>query len=108
MGNLLSYSGISTKIRAMQSKLTSEEQILEILELSNVPQVATYLKKTPEYSEIWASLDETTSHRGLLEKSLKASIFHNFSKIYQFATRNSVNSWIFIPDVTRSVCSRRS
>ena len=41
MGNLLSYSGISTKIRAMQSKLTSEEQILEILELSNVPQVAT-------------------------------------------------------------------
>ena len=36
MGNLLSYSGISTKIRAMQSKLTSEEQILEILELSNV------------------------------------------------------------------------
>jgi V/A-type H+-transporting ATPase subunit C len=85
MGNLLSYSGISTKIRAMQSKLTSEEQILEILELSSVPQVAAYLKKTPEYSEIWASLDETTSHRGLLEKSLKASIFHNFSKIYQFA-----------------------
>ena len=78
MGNLLSYSGISTKIRAMQSKLTSEEQILEILELSSVPQVAAYLKKTPEYSEIWASLDETTSHRGLLEKSLKASIFHNF------------------------------
>ena len=60
MGNLLSYSGISTKIRAMQSKLTSEEQILEILELSSVPQVAAYLKKTPEYSEIWASLDETT------------------------------------------------
>lgn len=85
MGNLLSYSGISTKIRAMQSKLTSEEQILEILELSSVPQVAAYLKKTPEYSKLWASLDETTSHRGLLEKSLKTSIFHNFSKIYQFA-----------------------
>ena len=85
MGNLLSYSGISTKIRAMQSKLTHEEQIREILELSSVPQVAAYLKKTPEYSKLWASLDETTSHRGLLEKSLKTSIFHNFSKIYQFA-----------------------
>lgn len=45
MGNLLSYSGISTKIRAMQSKLTREEQIREILELSSVPQVAAYLKK---------------------------------------------------------------
>ena len=85
MGNLLSYSGISTKIRAMQSKLIREEQIREILELSSVPQVAAYLKKTPEYSKLWASLDETTSHRGLLEKSLKTSIFHNFSKIYQFA-----------------------
>lgn len=29
MGNLLSYSGISTKIRAMQSKLINEEQIRE-------------------------------------------------------------------------------
>ena len=106
MGNLLSYSGISTKIRAMQSKLTREEQIREILELSSVPQVAAYLKKTPEYSKLWASLDETTSHRGLLEKSLKTSIFHNFSKIYQFS--NPEQRRIFIPGATRSVFSRRS
>mgnify|MGYP000482516196 CR=1 FL=1 len=44
MGNLLSYSGISTKIRAMQSKLINEEQIREILELSSIPQVTAYLK----------------------------------------------------------------
>lgn len=80
MGNLLSYSGISTKIRAMQSKLTSEEQILEILELSSVPQVAAYLKKTPEYSEIWASLDETTSHRGLLGKITESLDLSQFFK----------------------------
>ena len=46
MGNLLSYSGISAKIRAMQSKLTTEEQFQEILQLSSVPQVITYLKHT--------------------------------------------------------------
>ena len=85
MGNLLSYSGISTKIRAMQSKLINEEQIREILELSSIPQVTAYLKRTPEYSRVWASLDEASTHRGQLEKLLKASIFHNFSKIYQFA-----------------------
>lgn len=55
MGNLLSYSGISTKIRAMQSKLINEEQIREILELSSIPQVTAYLKRTPEYSKVWAS-----------------------------------------------------
>ena len=32
MGKLLSYSGISTKIRAMQSKLITEDQIQEMLQ----------------------------------------------------------------------------
>lgn len=85
MGNLLSYSGISTKIRAMQSKLITEEQIMEILQLSNVSQVIAYLKHTPEYAEAWADLDENTLHRGQIEKLLKTSIFNNFSRIYQFA-----------------------
>lgn len=80
MGNLLSYSGISTKIRAMQSKLINEEQIREILELSSIPQVTAYLKRTPEYSKVWASLDEASTHRGQLEKLLKASIFQQFFK----------------------------
>ena len=91
MGNLLSYSGISTKIRAMQSKLINEEQIREILELSSIPQVTAYLKRTPEYSKVWASLDEASTHRGQLEKLLKTSIFHNFSKIYQFANPEPVS-----------------
>ena len=85
MGNLLSYSGISAKIRAMQSKLTTEEQFQEILQLSSVPQVITYLKHTKEYEEAWASLDENTLHRGQIEKLLKASVYNNFSRIYQFS-----------------------
>ena len=44
MGSLLSYSGISAKIRAMQSRLVTEEQLQEILQLSSVPQDITYLK----------------------------------------------------------------
>ena len=62
MGNLLSYSGISTKIRAMQSKLTSEEQILEILELSSVPQVAATSKKhrnIPKSGLLWMKRQAT-------------------------------------------------
>lgn len=85
MGSVLSYSGLSTKIRAMQSKLITEQQLGEIVQLSDVPQVAAYLKRTPEYAESWASLDENALHRGEIEKLLKASIFGNFSRIYQFA-----------------------
>ena len=52
MGSVLSYSGLTTKIRAMQSKLVTEEQLSEIIQLPNVPQVVAYLKRTPEYSSV--------------------------------------------------------
>ena len=44
MGSVLSYSGLSTKIRAMQSRLVTDEQLEEIVQLPNVPQVTAYLK----------------------------------------------------------------
>ena len=85
MGGVLSYSGLSTKIRAMQSRLTTMDQFEEILQLSDVTQVAAYLKRMPEYSSRWDALDENTLHRGQIEKLLKKSIFQNFSRIYHFA-----------------------
>lgn len=85
MGSILSYSGLSTKIRAMQSKLITEDQLAEIIRLSGVPQAAAYLKRTPAYADTWASVDENNLHRGQIEKMLKASIFRDFSKIYNFA-----------------------
>ena len=39
MGSLLSYSGLSTKIRAMQSKLMSEKQYQEIAQMDSVPHI---------------------------------------------------------------------
>ena len=85
MGNVLSYSGLSTKIRAMQSKLITEAQLAEISQLSSVPQIFAYLKRTPEYKDAWAAFDENELHRGQIEKMLKSSIFSNFSRIYHFA-----------------------
>lgn len=85
MGHLLSYSGISAKIRAMQSRLITEAQFEEIVQLPGVAQVVTYLKHTPEFSDDWAELDENTLHRGQIEKILKGTIFEAFSRIYQFA-----------------------
>lgn len=46
MGTLLSYSGLSTKIRAMQSRLMTEKQYQEIAQMESVTQVVAYLKKT--------------------------------------------------------------
>ena len=87
MGSVLSYSGVSTKIRAMSSHLVTDEQLQEIVRFSDVPQVAAYLKKTPEYAKTWSDLDENNLHRGEIEKLLKKSIFGNFSRIYNFANK---------------------
>ena len=87
MGSVFSYSGLSTKIRALQSKLMTEEELSEIVQLPNVPQIVAYLKRKPEYSRAWANLDENDLHRGQIEKLLKQSIFRNFSKIYHFANK---------------------
>ena len=85
MGSVLSYSGLSAKIRAMQVKLISEEQFQEIAQLTSISEVVSYLKKTPEYQKRWAFVDESSIHRGEVEKLLKKSIFENYTKIYHFA-----------------------
>ena len=95
MGKLLSYSGISTKIRAMQSKLITEDQIQEMLQFTSTSHAAAWLKRTPEYSKTWASLDENL-----------------FSMIFQrsisLQAPNSENSSICIPDDMKSVFSKSS
>lgn len=85
MGTLFSYSGLSTKIRAMQSKLMSEKQYQEIAQLDSVIQIVAYLKKQPGFSDLWADLDENSLHRGDVEKLLIHTIHQNFAKLYRFA-----------------------
>ena len=69
MGTLLSYSGLSTKIRAMQSRLMTEKQYQEIAQMESVTQVVAYLKRQPGFAKLWADLDESSLHRGEIETS---------------------------------------
>ena len=84
MGNLLAYSGIVTKIRAMESKLLKPEQFTEIANLGNVPEIVDYLKKNTAYAEVLLSLDEAQIHRGNIEKVMIQSLYHDYTKIYRF------------------------
>ena len=104
MGRLLSYSGISTKIRAMQSKLISESEIQEMLQFTSVSHAAAWLKRTPEYAKAWADLDENSLHRGQIEKTAQGlRFFKDFPKYISSQIRNSANFWIFIPGAMRFV-----
>ena len=74
MGTLLSYSGLSTKIRAMQSQLMTKKQYQEISQMESVSQIVAYLKKQPGFARLWADLDENALHRGDIEKLLTHTI----------------------------------
>jgi V/A-type H+-transporting ATPase subunit C len=86
MGNLLDYSGIVTKIRAMEAKLLKPEQYEIISGLHNVPEVCTYLKEHSSYSEVLNNIDEARLHRGDIEKILIQSLYRDYQKIYLFCS----------------------
>ena len=91
MGSLLSYSGLTTKIRAMQSRLLTDDQYRELAELKSVPQAVTYLKQQPAYEAILDSLSEEALHRGKIEQLLVNSIYRDFTKIYQLSIEEFVS-----------------
>lgn len=85
MKGLLSYSGLTTKIRAMQSHLLNDRNYREIVELPNVPAAVTYLKQQPSYQELFQGLEETELHRGQIEQLLHLAVYRDFSKLYRFS-----------------------
>lgn len=85
MNNLLSYSGINTKVRAMEAKLISRDEYTKIANLDSVADFITFLKDHPGYRDIFKHCDEHTLHRGDVEAILSNALYLDFAKIYRFA-----------------------
>ncbi len=84
MGNLLQYSGIVTKLRAMESRLLKQENFEEIASLHNVLEVVSYLRERSSYAYVLNELDTNRLHRGDIEKILLLELYYEYSKIYRF------------------------
>lgn len=85
MGNLMLYSGIVTKIRAMQSKLLTDKDFDDMAGGGSVLEAVEYLKGCPAYSEYIGEMDTSLYHRGNIEKVLYQSLFDDYSRIFRFA-----------------------
>ena len=86
LSKLLAYSGLSTKVRAMESNLLTDKDYDTIMHLTSVSDVVAFLSKHPGYSQLFESVDITRIHRGNLEKMLTLSKYKDFSKLYNFST----------------------
>ncbi len=84
MNHILSYSGLATKIRAMQSRLLTRSQLLELAGCSSIADAVAYLIQQPGYYQTLQGLDEASMNRSTIEQYLKQSILRDFSRIYRF------------------------
>lgn len=83
---LLAYSGITTKVRAMEGRLLTTEQFQELAGLEDVRSAADYLKEQPAYAQVFSGLDDTRLHRAYIEQILTQSEYRDFTKLYRFST----------------------
>lgn len=85
MENILKFSGIVTKIRAMQARLLTNNNFEEISSFRNVAEAVSYLKQTPGYSRILTDTDENLIHRTEIEKLLTLSLYEDYASLYSFS-----------------------
>lgn len=94
--NLLSYSGITAKVKAMESNLFKKDDYVKISNLENVPEFINFLKLNPSYEPLFSGYDEGALHRGQIEQLIINSLFDSFSRIYRFCNREQRKALIFL------------
>lgn len=85
MGSLLKFSGIVTKVRAMQANLLTQKDFEAIANLKSVTEVIGYLKQKPSYEKLFRNIDDNRLHRGDIEKLLSQSLYDDYSRLYSFS-----------------------
>ncbi|MDO5423178.1 MAG: V-type ATPase subunit [Eubacteriales bacterium] len=86
MGKLFAYSGTTTKIRAMKSRLLTDSDYRDLSAMKTVTDALVYLKKKPGYDKLFANRDERTLHRNEIEIILIKSVYADFRKLYRFSS----------------------
>lgn len=87
MRDVMVYSGIVTKIRAMRSRLLKAEDYHKLAESQTVTDVIAYLKGTKAYGKLLDEMDVSLYHRGNIEKMLVRSLYDDYTRLYRFSNQ---------------------
>lgn len=85
MKNVITYSGIAVKVRAMQKELLTEAEFRKLAEFRLSMQKAEYLSGFKPYHELFQNASDENMHRSGVERRLRLSLFRDFDKLYKFA-----------------------
>lgn len=85
MNGLMTYGGITTKIRAMESRLLTDDDFRILTAMPDVSSVAEYLMNHPGYKEPLAAMEGSRLYREHIEQRLPDAVFYDYVRIYRFA-----------------------
>lgn len=83
--DLLTYSGIVTKTKAMEARLISLKDYEAISNLTSVTEFINFLKAQPAYKDLFANYDERILHRNEIEHIIMNSLYLDYANIFRFA-----------------------
>lgn len=85
MAGVIRYSGIVTKVHAMNQRLLSPGQYEELIQKNTVLEALEFLKTTPAYAEAFSDAYAKNSHRDAIERRLMDSLYTDFIRLYRFS-----------------------
>lgn len=85
MKSVLTYSGITTKTRALSAKLLSDDDYAHLRSCTSVSEALSFLEQFKSYNTLFRDLQEVDARRGVIEPLLMQSLYQDFSRIYRFA-----------------------
>ena len=88
MGNLASYSALTTKVRAMSTNFITEDQYRTLLSQPNIDSALDYLKTTKGYRDVLNDLPAEQRHRVNLFHYLSRVTYEDFASIYHFSNQD--------------------
>ena len=82
---LMTYSGMTAKIKAMRGHLLKNEDYYTIASMQSVDELQAWLKNYPGYVRVFRQVQDRKLHRGDIEKLLQLALYEDYGRIFTFA-----------------------
>ncbi len=86
MAGLIRYSGIVTKVHAMNRRLLKAKDYDELIQKSTVMEALEFLRHTDAYADAFSDAYAKISHRDAIERRLMDSLYTDFIGLYRFSS----------------------
>lgn len=94
--NLLAYSGITAKVKAMESNLLKKEDYVKISNLESIPEFINFLRLNPTYEQLFSGFEDNALHRGQIEHLIINSLYDCYGRIYLFCNQEQRHALTFL------------